>query len=109
MKMTIRKITENYGVSRRAIQGYEKAGLITASGKTTRGYLLYDETTQERIKLIKFLQQIGFTVKEITNIIDAPNEILKPVLKSQLIKLQEHHEDTRQLILKLSELIKALS
>ena len=88
MDMTIRKICDTFGVSRRAIQGYEKAGLIFASGKNERGHLLYDEAAQERIKQIKFFQQAGFSIKEITNIIEAPNSTLKPALEERLQKLK---------------------
>ena len=38
MDMTIRKIGEKFGVSRRAIQGYENAGLISVSGKNRCRY-----------------------------------------------------------------------
>ena len=38
--MTLREVCDSYGVSRRAVQGYEKAGLISASQKNERGYLL---------------------------------------------------------------------
>lgn len=89
MDMTIRKICDTFGVSRRAIQGYEKAGLIISSGKNERGHLLYDETAQERIKQIKFFQQAGFSIKEIADIIDAPNSILKSALEERLQKLNE--------------------
>ena len=37
---TLHEVCEAFGVSRRAIQGYEKAGLVSASGKNERGYLL---------------------------------------------------------------------
>lgn len=33
-EITLREVCEKLGVSRRAVQGYEKAGLVTASGKT---------------------------------------------------------------------------
>lgn len=109
MQMTIRQITETYGISRRAIQGYEKAGLISSSGTTKYGHLLYDEAMQERIRLIKFYQQTRFTLKEITDIIDMPNAALKPILESRLKNLQEYHEDIRLLIDRLTELIRTLS
>lgn len=31
---TLHEVCEIYGVSRRAIQGYEKAGLVSASGRS---------------------------------------------------------------------------
>lgn len=34
-EMTLREVCESANVSRRAVQGYEKAGLVSASGKNT--------------------------------------------------------------------------
>ena len=108
MDMTIRKICDTFGVSRRAIQGYEKAGLIFASGKNERGHLLYDEAAQERIKQIKFFQQAGFSIKEITNIIEAPNSTLKPALEERLQKLKEEKKTIELLIDQILKLIERL-
>ena len=95
-------------VSRRAVQGYEKAGLVFASGKSERGYLLYDVNAQERIKKIKFFQQLGFTIKEIQSIIDAPNDILKAALEDQIEKLKGKRVHMEHLISQAYELIKTL-
>lgn len=48
-----REICETLGVSRRALQGYEKAGLVTASGRNKYGHLLYDKDAEMRIAQIK--------------------------------------------------------
>lgn len=94
--VTLREVCESLSVSRRAVQGYEKAGLVAASGKNERGYLLYDADSRERIKQIKLFQELGFTVREITDIIDAPTPVLKVALEKQVEKLEEdalHMED----------------
>ena len=75
--MTLREICETLGVSRRALQGYEKAGLVTASGRNKYGHLLYDKDAEMRIAQNKFYQQLGFSIKEITMIIDAPDTEIK--------------------------------
>ncbi len=106
--MTLREVCNSLQVSRRAIQGYEKLGLILASGKNDRGHLLYDAKTRERIKTIKFYQQLGFSLKEISAIIDAPNEVLKEALETQVQKLQEESEYMEQLIRKACRLISTL-
>lgn len=47
--MTLREICETLEVSRRAIQGYENAGLVKATGRNKYGHLLYDDKAKERI------------------------------------------------------------
>ena len=48
-ELTLREVCNRIGVSRRAVQGYESAGLVNAAHKNERGYLLYDEKAQGRI------------------------------------------------------------
>lgn len=103
--MTLRQVCDTFGVSRRAIQGYEKAGLISASGKNERGYLLYDEKSQERIRQIKLFQQIGFTLREIGEIIDANGDVQKAALERQLEKLKEKEKNIEVLIREVYRLI----
>lgn len=104
--MTLREVCEITGVTRRAIQGYEKAGLLKPSGKTERGYLLYNASTRERVKQIKLYQQLGFTVKEIGEIIDAPDKIRNVALEEKINKLKIRKKELEQLIDKEEELIK---
>ena len=108
MDMTLREVCDTAEVSRRAVQGYEKAGLVSASGKNERGYLLYDVDSQERIKKIKFFQQLGFTVRDIKDIIDAPNNVLKAALEYRVEKLKEEEVHIANLISKAYELIEKL-
>lgn len=106
--MTLREVCNIAKVTRRAVQGYEKAGLVSATGKNERGYLLYDVNSQERIKQIKLFQRLGFSIREITYIIDAPNNILKSALEEKLKKLREKRENMEMLIDKANELIEKL-
>ena len=107
-EMTLREVCNNVVVSRRAIQGYEKAGLVAASGKNEYGHLLYDENTCERIKRIKLFQQLGFTIREIKEIIDAPNDVLKTALEEQVKILKSKSEHIEILINQTYELIEKL-
>lgn len=103
--MTLREVCDTFGVSRRAIQGYERNGLISPFGKNERGYLLYDVKAQERIKQIRMFQQIGFTLKEIGEIIDEPGEVRKRALEKQLGRLEEEKEQMEALIKEVYSMI----
>ena len=106
--MTLREICEVTEVSRRAIQGYEQAGLVAASARNERGYLLYDDRSRERIQQIKLFQELGFSVKEIKGIIDAPKDELKVALEVKIGALQEKSGKIEELIVKAKELIERL-
>lgn len=106
--MTLREVCEAVGVSRRAVQGYENAGLVTATDKNKRGYLLYDKDTQNKIKRIKLFQDMGFSIKEIKEIINGPNEVLKSALEIRIEKLQKEGKHIDDMIMKAQEMIRQL-
>lgn len=106
--MTLQEVCRTSGVTRRALQGYEAVGLVAAVDKNKYGYLLYGEKELERIKRIKFYQQIGFRVKEIKDIIDAPNHILKAALEEKLLELEVEHKKLNTLMEQAKRLIAEL-
>lgn len=85
---TLREVCNQVGVTRRAIQGYENAGLVESTGKNKYGYLLYDEITIERIKIIKQYQGFGFSIKEIKNLLQVPAEEYLKILEKRLMVMQ---------------------
>ena len=106
--MKLREICETLDISRRALQGYEKAGLVSATGRNKYGHLLYDETAKLRIEKIKFYQQLGFSLKEISSLIDAPNIVVKEALEKQVEKLKNERTEKDKLIEKANQMIAAL-
>lgn len=83
--MTLREVCNKIGISRRAVQGYEQAGLVVASGKNKYGYLLYDEATVQKIRLIKQYQDFGFKVKEI--------KLLQAISREKYIEMMSKQVD----------------
>ena len=101
----LREVCAKYKVSRRAVQGYEKAGIVKSTGKNKMGYLLYDAATQERIGIIRMYQEIGFSVREIKEIIDAPKISTIPILENQMEKLKKERSRIEEQIEILYDLI----
>lgn len=107
-EMTLREVCKSMNVSRRAIQGYEKANLVSASKKNDRGYLIYDIQAQQQIKLIKLYQRLGFSLKEIQLIIDIPNDMLRSILLDRIHKLENEIQNIQGLIQEAYQLIDTL-
>ena len=107
-ELTLRQVCSVVNVSRRAVQGYEKAGLVSATSKNERGYLLYDEYARERIRMIKLFQDMGFTVREIKEIIDGPDDKLKAALEKRLEDLQSKRKHTQEMIHTVQDMIDKL-
>ena len=99
----LRDVCAETGVTRRAVQGYEKAGLVTPIGKNKYGYLLYDAAGIERVRTIRFFQKIGFSLKEIQVLIDAPSHERKEVLCKQREKLEAHSREISELIQQIEQ------
>lgn len=104
-EMTLREVCQSLGVSRRAVQGYEEAKLVSASGRTSSGYLLYNDSSRERIKQIKLFQDMGFTIKEIVTIIDAPVDVKRAALILRKEKLGKHIIHEKAMIAIIQEML----
>lgn len=103
--MTLREVCRTCHVSRRAVQGYEKHGLVRPTGRSERGYLLYDAAAQQRIRQIKRYQEFGFQVKEIRELLQASLSILKEKLLARRQRLLESHQRLAETIQSITELI----
>lgn len=106
--MTLREVCSTIGVSRWAVQGYEKEALVSATGKNDRGYLLYDAAAQNRIKKIKLYQDMGFSLKQIKQIIDDTGPTLRNALTQQREKLKADIHQKNAMISIIQEMLKNL-
>lgn len=93
------------GVSRRCIQGYEKAGLLRSVDKNKYGHLLYDQAAVERAQMIHFMQEVGFQVKEIKILIDESREVVRAALARKLPELRREKKRLREVILEVEKMV----
>lgn len=68
--MKISEVTKLIGVSRKALQEYDKLGLVSPTATTEGGYWLYDEDAVDKISAIQLFSMVGYTRKEIKEFID---------------------------------------
>lgn len=76
---TIREISQ-FRISRRMIQEYKNHELIKADARNKYGHLLYEEKTVETMKEIRFLQDIGLSLKEIKIFKESDNDNRRKLL-----------------------------
>ena len=88
-ELSLREIRNTLGLSRRVIQGYEEYGLVRPSSRNKYGHLLYDQETVNRMANIRFLQNLGFELKEIAEVIDMPTEEMKKLLKERSVIIKD--------------------
>jgi DNA-binding transcriptional MerR regulator len=65
--MRVGEIAEQTGVSVRAIRYYEQAGLLHAP-RRANGYREFDASAVERVRAIRDLLDVGFTIEEVVSL-----------------------------------------
>ena len=96
--MTVNEVSKLTGVSIRALQYYDTIGLLKPSDYTESGYRLYDDTALERLQQILLFKELEFPLKEIKQIIDAPNFDRAKALEQQIELLTMKKEHLENLI-----------
>jgi DNA-binding transcriptional MerR regulator len=90
-ELTIAQIAEEYGVTHRTVRFYEDRGLINPERRGTRR--IYHPRDRVRLGLILRGKRLGFTLEEITRIVDMYDE--QPGEAGQLTYLLAQIEDRR--------------
>ena len=93
--MTVNEVSKLTGVSIRTLQYYDSIGLLKPSRYTESGYRLHDDTSLERLQQILLFRELEFPLKEIKEIMDAPNFDRTKALEQQIemLTLKREHLD----------------
>ncbi len=67
--LTIGQVAKKAGVNVETIRYYERLGYIPKPPRPRSGYRQYSEETVNRIQFIKRAQKLGFTLKEISELL----------------------------------------
>lgn len=93
--MTVNEVSKLTGVTVRALQYYDRIGLLHPSEYTEAGYRLYDDTTLERLQQIMLFRELEFSLKEIKSILQSPDFDREKALEQQIdmLTLKKTHLD----------------
>lgn len=112
MNYRISELAEKCEVNKETIRYYESVGLLLEPSRTKAGYRIYSEESVNRIKFIKKMQDLGFTLAEITKlfgVVDKDSErcvdmysfVVKKISEVQL-KIRDLKR-TEQMLINLKE------
>lgn len=95
MTRTVKQVSRLCGLSVRTLHYYDRIGLLKPTAKSDSNYRLYDETCLVRLQEILLLKELGFSLHEISKILDNPNYNRITALKQQkeLLKLKRNRLD----------------
>jgi MerR family transcriptional regulator, thiopeptide resistance regulator len=69
---TVGKVADLSGVTIRTLHHYDEIGLLSPGGRSVAGYRIYEDSDLERLQRILFYRELGFTLDEISTIVDDP-------------------------------------
>lgn len=70
---SISQVAKLTGVSIRTLQYYDEIGLLKPSKLTASGYRMYDGNALQTLQQILFFKELGFSLKEIKEILEKPD------------------------------------
>lgn len=76
------------GVTVRALQHYDRVGLLTPS-RTRSGHRVYSEADQKRVRHILALRAVGMSLQRIAEVLDAPPAQLPEIFQQQRTSLDQ--------------------
>ncbi len=68
-RLTISRAAKKAGVNLETIRYYEREGVLPEAPRTDSGYRLFSEEAVERLRFVKRAQELGFSVKEIKELL----------------------------------------
>ena len=80
---TVREVAELAGVTVRALHYYDKIGLLKPTGRSESGYRLYSHEDLVRLQEIIAWRQLGFSLREVQELVDHPEHDRAGALRHQ--------------------------
>jgi len=110
VSLTISHLARQAGIGVETIRYYERNGLITQPAKPDKGYRVYPENTLLRLKFIRRAKQLGFSLKEIKDLLlldEANCRQTRDVADHKLAETRLKIRDLQALEQKLEDLLHA--
>jgi MerR family transcriptional regulator, redox-sensitive transcriptional activator SoxR len=85
----ISDVAQATGLQSSALRYYEKVGLIAPAGRAG-GRRQYDPSVLRRLAAIALLQEAGFTIAEVRDVIGAGNDAWRALAQQKLGELDAH-------------------
>ena len=91
--MTIKDVEKITGLTAKSIRYYEDKGLLKVERNEENSYRSYSEANVERLKWIKLLRYLEFSIEEIQEILSAANSEAAELLYKKAEEFQDKTED----------------
>ena len=89
---TVKEVSKLTGISVRTLHHYDTIGLLKPTQVTEAGYRLYDDAALEKLYMILVFKELGLSLKEISDILHAPDYNRNRCLEKQIKLMQDRVE-----------------
>jgi len=72
-------VATTVGLSVRTIRHYDQMGVVPPSGRTTGGFRLYTDDDIERLRLIKYMKPLEFSLEEMADLLRVRDRLAQGV------------------------------
>ena len=86
---TVNQVSKLTGVSVRTLHHYDAIDLLKPAAVTDAGYRLYDDAAMEKLYMILVFRELGLSLKQIADILHAPDFDRNRCLEKQIKLMQE--------------------
>ncbi len=110
MRLTIGKLAQKAGVNVETVRYYQRVGLLKEPDKPAYGFRHYPADDIARIRFIKRAQQLGFTLKEISELLslgDGHCTDVRTLAEQKRDKIDQQISDLKAMRQVLTDLIEA--
>ena len=95
-KFTIGKLAKAAGVPTSTVRYYERAGILTPSGRSAGNYRLYSAEELERLRFIRAAQATGFSLEDVTTLLrPAPCGRVQKLIEERLTHVESRMKELR--------------
>ncbi len=106
MELSVGKVARLFGLSRATLLYYDSIGLLRPSGRSPKGYRLYNEADINRLSQVMLLRGAGVPLSEIAGLVTAgENDVAAALLK----KLNDLNQQIKRIKAQQETIIRILS
>ncbi|WP_106479109.1 MerR family transcriptional regulator [Phytohalomonas tamaricis] len=113
--MKVSELAKIADVTSETVRHYTRLGLISASRDPNNGYQLYDDNALRRLRFIQRARTLGFSLKEICNILahsdhgDSPCPLVRDLLATRLPEIRRQIAELESLATRMEQALDAWS
>ncbi len=86
--MFINEVYQQVGLSKKSIRYYEEIGLLRPKRNQENDYRIYDEEDIKRLKLIKFLRELGVPIQDLKRLVNKELS-LEACMRDRIVKIDD--------------------